>query len=672
LTYNGRYQNLYGRSMYEPVYNDWFWYEIVLRDFLRYLQRMGVPVAVCYAPQKGMVTRPDGAEVNAMEYALLIAGYAASHSGLAMPSDTDQNGKPLWRLEYLPADQRGDQFIKALQYFATQISRGIIVGDQTATQDTEVGGFASAQVRDKNTQIDTDMIFQSFLTQIDAFWMMNYGRFNRDFNNPPSLHMVAEVLDPLERESLMKLFATAGNVKIGDGTPLDQIDWNAALRGIHAPVLTEEQIEEQRQQVLENKKEAQEMFQETQAKAAQNNGGPPQAQSRNGQQQKPPGQKLQARLDIMEHMTNGGAVPVMLTLDDVVGIAENSPAGVIDVGLETQPVSIEMQGRRPRRGRKGRATSAKASNPEFEKKHKRNASGEFAKKEEEGDEEESGDDRNALDDEPWPGADPDNGIKGVVTLDGVEYTVIGNVSQEELLATHEISVRVEQRAVEMGYDDVKSPDTIVFDNDDLEPLAKYNTFVTGNETNAETWGAVLSQTGGFLAYVNDDGTMIVDSDLAQNPEIAEPIVFHETLHTRPRDGGNIYDEDYVKFSGREETYNTILTLEYSERYGLPAPIGYPRYVGAAMSAFQDIGWDKAQVYEFARSTHKMNGEQYNAVHNEVLAQGKGAGRTQEQRLDAYESALESWYPDWDDFWTDIVDMYGGDENKLGTPWDWGT
>jgi hypothetical protein len=459
--------------------------------------------------------------------------------------------------------------------------------------------------------------------------------------------MVAEVLDPLERESLMKLFATAGNVKIGDGTPLDQIDWNAALRGIHAPVLTEEQIEEQRQQVLENKKEAQEMFQETQAKAAQNNGGPPQAQSRNGQQQKPPGQKLQARLDIMEHMTNGGAVPVMLTLDDVVGIAENSPADVIDVGLETQPVSIEMQGRRPRRGRKGRATSAKASNPEFEEKHKRDASGKFAKKEEEGDGEEAAqDDRDKLDSEPWPGARtqswPDGRsveVKGVVTLDGIEYTVLDGVSKEELLAVHEVNARSYERGSEfLGREMQKIPTAIlpVEPDEGLMAFAYQNAFVeTPNE---------------------DNGMVYVDVGLAKDhPDALEAVMFHENLHAQPRTQRPWTNPD--KGNGglfAEEAYNGIVELGYAEKHNLPIIIGWDDAVSPIAKAAQERGWDKQKLYSYAIRAHEIDGELYRNI-TELLLEGTGV------ELVTHHDALDSWWPGWEESTSVIYTAYGKEQ-----------
>lgn len=624
LTYGGLWGNLYGQSMYEPVYDDWFWYEVILRDFLRYLQRMGVPVAVCYAPNRQTVIRPDGSVVNSMEYALLIAAYAASHSGLAIPSDVDPaTGKPLWRLEYLPTDQRGEQFIKALQYFATQISRGIIVGDRAATQDSEVGSYGAAQIHDKNTQIDNDQIFKMFLAQFDAYWMKRYGQYNRDFNSPPLLSVVAEVLDPLERDALMKLFATAGNIKVGDGTPLDRIDWDKALRGIHAPVLTDEEMEEQRKKLMDDKLESQKAFQEIQPKTEQI----PAKQPRAAENKEKANENLKARLSIIDHLADGGTVPVLLTLDDVRDIVGAN-------GGET--VNLQRRGG-GRKGSRKRDTSPK--DPEFEEKHKRDASGKFAKKEEEGDEEDVADDRDKLDQEPWPGAflwDAPNGrqipIKGVVTLDGIEYTVVDGVSKDDLLAMHEANILSLERGSEfLG-----------------KPMQKVPVLLAPPEP--KQWEGFAALVPHQFSGDEKDGMVYIDTGLIGKP-VLETVLFHENLHAQPRDerpwtnvlegGGGLY---------AEEAFNGIIALEYAERYNLPGPIGWEPAVSPMAKAAQERGWDKQRLYDYARAAHEVDGDSYKSL-TEFLLLGTDV------ELKTYYDALDEWWPDWEDGNSALIEPY---------------
>lgn len=322
LTYQGRYQRLTGRSMHEPIYDFWFWYEVILRFLLRYMERMATPVVYVKAPE-GRITRPDGKKVNALEYALLVASMAAHHNALAIPSSLDpQKGVPMWDIGYL--ETKGSPiFVEILDYLSTQIMRGEVVGDRAATQSGEMGSYNAAIVHAAMTEIDSDTIFQSFLWQIQEYLVQRYSKFNIDFNQPPRLWLASEVMDPLEREVLMKLFATAGNVKIGDGSPMDRINWEEAFRNIYVPLLTDEEMEAQREKRLEEKKENMRLltpkpspFQQVQPQS-QGQGQPqPTQQSPKQQEREPPAKDVKARVEILEHVVGGGKVPAIMTLDD--------------------------------------------------------------------------------------------------------------------------------------------------------------------------------------------------------------------------------------------------------------------------------------------------------------------------------------------------------------------
>lgn len=406
LTYNAQFGSLYGQSLFDPAYNSWFWYEVVMRSCLRYLERMGVPVAVCRAPSRGYTVRPDGTEVPNAEYALLVAGYAAHHSALYIPSDVDpQTNQQLWQLEYLEADQRGEQFIQILRFLSTQITRAMIVGDLAASQPQGEGGsYNLGSVHDKNTQVDNDQIFQNLLGQINKYWMPRYAQFNRDYNNPPAISLAAAVLDPLERETLMKLFATAGNVKIGDGTPLDWIDWERAFQGVYAPVLSEEERKAMREQMTDEKVEVQKKFQEAQPKPQ-----PGQDGSRNGNNDPRERDRAQSIKNMAGWIADGNLVPVLLTADMVSGLVrpvqeeidlsgytlvgengEEIELGLIDeIAKRTRRALSSLRG--PKRtpgargvpksgGRRTTKDGEPVENPEFEEKHPRDAGGRFAKK----------------------------------------------------------------------------------------------------------------------------------------------------------------------------------------------------------------------------------------------------------------------------------------------------
>ena len=522
LTYGERFGNMWGEPMGEGIYDFAFWYEIVMRAYLRYLQRMGTPVTVVYGPQHGTSVMPDGTRVSNPRYGLLLAGAAANSAGLWLPSDRDlQTGERLWEIDYLGTDQRGDQFIQVLRFLSTNLMRGAIIGDRAATQEEGGGGgYNIGQMHDKVTQIDNDYIFKSLLGQLNPYLVMRYGQYNRDYNNPPRAQLLSEVIDPLEQEVLMKLFATAGNVKFGDGTPLDRVDWEEAFHSIHVPVLTDEEFEAKYEESLERKGEAQQQSMDLQAeamaKAAKANGGPPQNGNQPRQQQ-PQNKAQQARLSVLEHLSSGGAIPVIVTeeamrdyfLSESIDIYDSVQLGVLDWLKDKAADTAEFIARAAGGGGKaGEAASAIArklrkdgtpvEDPEFEKKHPRGESGKFAKKAEKtakaavksirealamtgtaeygafvadkalSDGRITQKQRDGLVDmagdltgDDWPNSDSSKALSGRWEIGGITYDALGSVSPHNMVAATLSAMTTMNRLKDDGYDIAASKIAIV-------------------------------------------------------------------------------------------------------------------------------------------------------------------------------------------------------------------
>lgn len=326
ITHNGRYGNIWGRSIYEPVYDYWFWYEITMRAFMRYLERMGTPVAVCKAPSRGTVQRPDGTIVNAAEWAMVVAGNVGRSSAAYIPSDLDlQTGQPLWSLEYLAADQRGEQFVKALEMLGTWIMRGMIVGDRAATQSSDVGSYAAAEVHSGWTELDNDLIYKEIVGQINRWLLPDYGRYNVNPNTPPPIQLVTEGLDPREKDRIMRLVATAGNQKLGAGSPFDWLDWVTMFKAVDLPVLTDEErkkmTEQSTEEALDKQKKFNELQAETQSPAAPSpfSGKKPasSAEAQQKEQGAPRKQPGAAQLAVYDAISDGHLIPVLLSRDEV-------------------------------------------------------------------------------------------------------------------------------------------------------------------------------------------------------------------------------------------------------------------------------------------------------------------------------------------------------------------
>lgn len=334
ITYNGRFGNMWGQSMFEPVYDFAYWYERVMASFLRYLKRMATPVVVVEGPNRGTWKRPDGTRVNSAEYGLMLAGAVAVSEGIYLPSERDiQHGHPLWRAYYLDTDQKGDQFIAALQYLGTQIMRGALVGDRAFTQDGDTGSYNAGQMHNRLTQIDNDFIFKKILSHLNDYLVKRYGMFNVSYNSPPLARLVAEVIDPDEQEVLMKLFSTAGNFKMFDGSPLDRVDWEEAFRSINVPVVDDKKFNELYKEHMDQKKESMKMMQEIgpPKPGFQQGEGQQQQQPTNAQKKLQPAADKEARLGMIEHIAGGGQIPILLTPEQESHLTQSGEGGTISV-----------------------------------------------------------------------------------------------------------------------------------------------------------------------------------------------------------------------------------------------------------------------------------------------------------------------------------------------------
>lgn len=700
LTYNANFGSLYGNSLFDPAYNSWFWYEVVMRSCLRYLERMGVPVTVARAPSQGYTIRPDGTEVSNAEYALLVAGYAAHHSALFIPSDTDpQSGKELWQLEYLQTDQRGEQFISVLRFLSTQITRSMIVGDLASTQPSGEGGsYNLGTVHDKNTQVDNDQIFQNLLGQMNKYWITRYGQFNVDYNNPPAIWLSAAVLDPMERDTLMKLFATAGNVKIGDGSPLDWIDWEAAFQGVYAPVLSESERKALREQMTDEKVEVQKKFQEAQPK--------PQPQPDKNGNQPPPNRSVQ---NIAEWIAEGRMAPVLLTREQAQELVRPA-GGVLNVELVRRP-------------------SDRVSNPEFEEKHPRDEKGRFASAESSaksikdilegylkeggkdlkslaerisemhggwkealpylipGGEEmyedlrEFGFDEMALADQAdvvqmlqdieragdgsWPGADPDKGIKGQFEVGDQTIQAVGSDVDGDRLASFAVINAIARKNLEEDGYDIAPVRKVAFAGSDRQSMMKYwKDEVLGvgpisadiahmAEDLGENWsyiGGVINPEFSVGDLLSGDRNLVIMVNGSKRLVDVRHYLTHEYMHARVRQSGDVFGQPD---EWEEEAFNETLARIHSyDNYGTWVPSGYDTAVYRLISSADAMGMSRAEFIDFVKDGHYIDGDALAGVSNRLIRAAASPEKVDvtietakvRKSVRVYSSLLK-WFPD---------------------------
>lgn len=214
ISYNEKFRNKWGISMYELMYPYWFWYQIVLRSMVRYMERQGTPVAVVKAPSKFNVRKPGTTEtVNALVWAQQVASSIGFSSAVAIPSDPDpETGKPMWDASYLVSEERSESFISVLESLTQMILRSAILGDRSVSKDSgSTGSNAQAEIHMEATRIHDDKIVSGILHTLNENIFPRLSVYNRGVKNPPPLWMIVKGLSQRDRDIIMKLFNVAGN-----------------------------------------------------------------------------------------------------------------------------------------------------------------------------------------------------------------------------------------------------------------------------------------------------------------------------------------------------------------------------------------------------------------------------------------------------------------------------
>lgn len=279
--------------------------------------------------------------------------------------------------------------------------------------------------------------------------------------------------------------------------------------------------------------------------------------------------------------------------------------------------------------------------------------------------------------------DDGDGTSMKIKLDGIEYHAVGDVSPETIREMHKVNKQIGERLAEMGYDDV--PDRAVSivaysDDGDYSHLEKYIKANDGFSLTlddkeapvrdlAKAYADFAREKNGFIPTIIRDGPIVMDDRLisAGRSDIAESLLVHERLHSRER-AHHAYDEGIY-----EEAYNTVLSLEYYDKYNLPPVIGYAGEVGTIAYNFRKAGYTKDEMYQAAREFHKVDGSSYSFFHIEIAAKAGVYGESFKRNVNAY-TQLVHWYNrEWIKTWNNIGAAYGWsgeDVEEIIGGWEW--
>lgn len=265
LTYQERYRNKWGISLYQAMYPLWFWYQIILRAMVRYMERMGTPVAVAWAPANKVVRKPGSTDtIDAMDLGLQIAVQVGKSSAVVMPSDVDNSGNKMWDLGYLTADERAQPFTDVLEKMTVMILRAALLADRSLTAG-EIGAFNIGEIHDIANSIHNQMVIMLFVEQFNRHISPRLAKFNRG-NNAPPLFLEVMNIDLRIRDMMQKLMAVAGNIPAAQEA-MGRMDYvtMAELSGV--PIISQAEHERNKKKLEKEGLERQEKQIEMQQKA---------------------------------------------------------------------------------------------------------------------------------------------------------------------------------------------------------------------------------------------------------------------------------------------------------------------------------------------------------------------------------------------------------------------
>lgn len=262
---NEHFRNLWGESTLKPMYTLWLWYEIVFRTMVRYMDRMAIPWKVMKAPGRQTVTvSGSSAPVRAMDLALAIGTNLDKSGTIAIPSDVDENGKPLWDISLLTAENRTSLFLEVLQYLGQEMIRAALSADRSLSQSSGgVGSYNIGEVHAAASAVTSEMILLQILHYLNMYFMPEFSLYNRGQDGPP-IWLRTQSIDTTERDMLMALIGVAGNSPAAQEL-FYMVDWRILLETSNIPALSKDDAKKLKDQMAKEAEEKMKTQQEIMA-----------------------------------------------------------------------------------------------------------------------------------------------------------------------------------------------------------------------------------------------------------------------------------------------------------------------------------------------------------------------------------------------------------------------
>lgn len=247
IPYEEKFRNLWGESILKPMYPIWYWYEIVLRAMVKYMERTGTPVAMVKAPARATIIKPGTKErIDGITWGMEIASNVARSNAVVIPSDKDEQGNALWELQYLNSTERSQPFLDILELLTQMILRAGLSADRALSQSSGgVGSYSIGEVHKEATALHNELILTQWVHYLNTYFLPLYSLYNRG-KNGPSIWLETQGLDPTDRTNLTTLLGVSQQMESFKDIGY-RIDWESLLTVNNIPLKSQEEADAHKQ-----------------------------------------------------------------------------------------------------------------------------------------------------------------------------------------------------------------------------------------------------------------------------------------------------------------------------------------------------------------------------------------------------------------------------------------
>ena len=266
IPYEEKFRNLWGESILKPMYPIWYWYEVVLRAMVKYMERTGTPVAMVKAPARATIIKPGTKErVDGITWGMEIASNVARSNAVVIPSDKDDQGNALWELQYLSSTEKSQPFLDILELLTQMILRAGLSADRALSQSSGgVGSYSIGEVHKEATALHNELILTQWVHYLNTYFLPLYSLYNRG-KNGPTITLETQGLDPTDRTNLNTLLGVSQQMESFKDIGY-RIDWESLLTVNNIPLKSQEEADEHKKKVEEENLKKQENMLNVQSK----------------------------------------------------------------------------------------------------------------------------------------------------------------------------------------------------------------------------------------------------------------------------------------------------------------------------------------------------------------------------------------------------------------------